>query len=405
LTLVVHHWMGGRPWVFCLWLAAAACSAPGDPGLPPIDATGEVPDAAGVDVAADADVATGDVDDASSDAADLSVSELTSDFGRDMALDDGSDADVTVDLAPCVPSSNELQPIAILPQLLSETGLFDDIATGTLRPDIELFEPQFPLWSDGAVKTRWVWLPQCSTIDSSDPDHWVLPVGARFWKRFVVDGTTVETRFIHRFGPGPDDFLFGSYVWNDDDSDAVLAPSGEPNARGTSHDVPSIQACEACHTRLPERILGFGQIQLDHVGAGITLSDVAPRLTMPPTPFTPPGDATAQAALGHLHGNCGNCHNDTSEAVQFPGPHMSLRLSVSDTDVAMTGVGRTAIDVPVARFSHPQCQRRIDPGSSDTSCVPLRMELRGRVEQMPPIGTEVPDPTGLARVRAFIDAL
>lgn len=393
----------GLVWAL-LALLAFGCSSPAAPDADPskdtsttdvrFDAPPDMPGPSdqGLDLVAVSDLL---VADSGTDAPDVA----------DAAFDATLDLDVAPDLPPCVPPADELEPISVLPQLLSETGLFSDITTQTFRADVQEFVPRFPLWSDGAEKTRWVWLPACSTIDNTDPDHWVIPVGARFWKRFVVDGTTVETRFIHRFGPGPDDFLFGAYLWAEDDSDAVLVPTGTVNARGTLHDVPSIQACEACHTRLPERILGFGQIQLDHSNPGVTLADVAARLVVPAGSFTVPGDALAQAALGYMHGNCANCHNDTPDAVQFPGKPLSLRLSVSDVDVSSTGVGRTAIDVPIDRFSHPQCGKRIDPGSSDTSCLPLRMELRGRLEQMPPIGTEQPDPVGIEAVRTFIDSL
>ena len=34
------------------------------------------------------------------------------------------------------------------------------------------YSPQYPLWSDGATKRRWVLLPPGQTIDASDPDVW-----------------------------------------------------------------------------------------------------------------------------------------------------------------------------------------------------------------------------------------
>ena len=45
-----------------------------------------------------------------------------------------------------------------LPQRLADTGLY--VAGGTtIRPDVLPFSPQYPLWSDGAAKRRWIWLP------------------------------------------------------------------------------------------------------------------------------------------------------------------------------------------------------------------------------------------------------
>src|SRR5690349_1711795 len=75
---------------------------------------------------------------------------------------------------------------------LSQTGLYADIATKTIAADVLAFEPSYVLWSDGATKTRWVRLPPGTSIDTTDPDHWVLPVGTQLWKEFVRDGKRIE---------------------------------------------------------------------------------------------------------------------------------------------------------------------------------------------------------------------
>ena len=55
---------------------------------------------------------------------------------------------------------------------LRETGLY---ATGLqVRPDNLPFAPQYPLWSDGADKRRWIHLPPGTSIDASGPD-WRFP--------------------------------------------------------------------------------------------------------------------------------------------------------------------------------------------------------------------------------------
>src|SRR5262245_53059119 len=51
-----------------------------------------------------------------------------------------------------------------LPRLLSETGYR---APSTLE-----YAPQYPLWSDGASKRRFVSIPEGEAIDASDPDAW-----------------------------------------------------------------------------------------------------------------------------------------------------------------------------------------------------------------------------------------
>ncbi len=83
------------------------------------------------------------------------------------------------------------------PATLQETGLYSDWATKTVAPGTLLFSPQYPLWSDGATKTRWMRLPKGTFIDARNPDVWRFPVGTRFWKEFRF-GRRAETRFIER---------------------------------------------------------------------------------------------------------------------------------------------------------------------------------------------------------------
>jgi mono/diheme cytochrome c family protein len=54
-----------------------------------------------------------------------------------------------------------------LPRLLSETGLYVRGSTSEVRPEHLFFVPQYPLWSDGATKRRFVSLPPGSRIDAS----------------------------------------------------------------------------------------------------------------------------------------------------------------------------------------------------------------------------------------------
>lgn len=238
-------------------------------------------------------------------------------------------------------------------------------------------------------------------------DHWQLPVGTRVWKEFVVDGARVETRLIKRYGSGPDDYLFIAYQWASDGSDAFPAPNGAVDANGTTHDIPAQWECDTCHANIPERVIGFSAIQLSHAGSGWTLASLVTTgmLSNPgASNYTVPGDATAQAALGYLHANCGHCHNDTVDGEQFATPY-SLRLNVADTTVEATGAYQTALDQPVTEFIHAGITDRIAGGNTSASCVSYRMSQRGSSDQMPPFGTKVVDDTGSSAVNAWISTL
>ncbi|MDF2693847.1 MAG: hypothetical protein K0S65_2230, partial [Labilithrix sp.] len=148
--------------------------------------------------------------------------------------------------------------------LLSGTGLFADVRAARLAPGVAAYRPRFELWSDGATKRRWVYLPEGTRIDTSDEDAWQFPEGTKLWKEFSRDGVRVETRLLSKVGPAPSDWLAVSYVWRADGTDAVMTPAGQSNARDTPHDVPAARDCMGCHGGIASRVLGFSAIQLEN---------------------------------------------------------------------------------------------------------------------------------------------
>ncbi len=304
-----------------------------------------------------------------------------------------------------------------LPATLAATGLYGDIAKKTLAPYIKEFEPQFPLWSDGADKHRYVYLPECASIDTSNMDDWQLPVGTRIWKEFSAGGKRLETRLILRFGPSPKDYLFMAYRWNDAATDATPTPDGAANVGGTEHDIPDKDSCKRCHgpysTKggMPSRYLGFSAIQLSHGGPGVTLDSLIGdgKLSKPPKgAFTVPGTSVERAALGYLHANCGNCHNSSADGLLIPT--FDARLKTSDTDVALTAAYTTLVNKKTQLFVGLGCTYRIAGGSTADSCVHLRMSERGTPssknnKQMPPLASKLVDQAGLAAIDAWIALL
>jgi hypothetical protein len=73
------------------------------------------------------------------------------------------------------------------PSRLADTGLYMGPGTHVLARGVRTWTPQYPLWSDGASKRRWILLPPGRSIDASDPDAWVFPVGTRLWKEFPFE--------------------------------------------------------------------------------------------------------------------------------------------------------------------------------------------------------------------------
>lgn len=296
------------------------------------------------------------------------------------------------------------QALAQLPPRLSDTGLFDDIAANTVAPDVLAYSPQFELWSDGATKRRWIRLPDGAQIDTSDMDSWSFPVGTRLWKEFSRESVRLETRLYERVGPQPEDWAAVSYVWDDDETDAVAAPLGFIAARGTSHNVPAASECAGCHGGRRSTILGFSAIQLSFPAAAGELDlDGLVGLDLlsdpPPASFDVPGDATERAALGYLHANCGNCHNSDrpprSGARCFdPKNELDFWLAVD------------RLDSPTATPAYESAiGEHVVAGAPDDSELIDRITRRDFIYQMPPLGTEQIDGAGVAVLRRWVSEL
>ena len=167
---------------------------------------------------------------------------------------------------------------SLLPELLSQTGLYQDIEQKLVHPAMLPYKPEYQLWSDAEFKQRWTYIPECDKIDSTRMDDWSFPIGTRFFKEFQRDGVRIETRLIERFGPGDRDFAMASYQWNEAETEATkVAEEGIENVRNSGHDIPSKAECLQCHGTYslgggrPSRGLGFSAIQLSHSDSETTL--------------------------------------------------------------------------------------------------------------------------------------
>jgi len=275
---------------------------------------------------------------------------------------------------------------------LSETGLYRDMASQALAADVRAFVPQGVLWSDGADKQRWVYLPPGSQIDSSKMDDWILPVGTKLWKEFTLAGKRLETRLLEK--TSKDKWTMVAYGWLPDQSDALALPDGQDNVAGTTHDIPARKLCGSCHDGVADTAIGFGAILLAHPDAKLTLDQLVKerRLTVDPKqPLVVPGTPAEQKALVYLHANCGNCHNERT-----------FISSVTDVNYKLK---HDQLAAPTQTNSYRTIARDLRRfGSAEGSYVIRRMAFRGAQGQMPPIGSEQVDDQGLSDVRGLVHA-
>jgi len=126
-----------------------------------------------------------------------------------------------------------------LPATLAETDLTTLDSDALARTGVISYVPAYPLWSDSSGKMRHVRTPRnLPIVFDKSSQTFQIPPNTRFYKTFLrkvtdVDGNQayrkIETRLIvsrpdttRADGTIQQNALFGTYLWNDDESAATL---------------------------------------------------------------------------------------------------------------------------------------------------------------------------------------
>ena len=354
---------------------------------------------------------------AGSDLSDSGGANGDADGPRDDAPDDGSPGDGTpgdagpdddanvpdstgpLDAPVMVDAGPTSQPATGDGTLLSQQGVYGDFGTRLIPSDAVTYTPRWELWTDGAVKRRWILLPPGAQIDNTNQDHWKFPIGTRLVKEFVRDGKFVETRIIEILAGGPS---LRTYVWNTAQTEAVLTIDGAVDVAGTPHNVPTAHECMKCHQSESGGALGIQAVQMS--AATITAWSNANRFVVSisnPT-FGPTGSATEVGALGYLHANCGHCHNPGGYAAS--ANNMTLRLDAAPKMATSEPGYLTTVNVTV-QGNGAGAGKRIDPMNPNNSAIVRRMSVRGNYDQMPLIGSEVVHAAGVSTVTSWVNSI
>jgi uncharacterized repeat protein (TIGR03806 family) len=288
--------------------------------------------------------------------------------------------------------------------LLSETGCVDMAAPGTAAAGLVPYTVNSPLWSDGADKERFLYVPEGGAIGVRDDGDFDVPNGTVAVKTFLISGRRIETRLFVRYDDGG--WAGFSYEWNDAQTDAVLLRGRKTKALGSGQTwyFPSRADCFACHTPVAGHTLGLearqqnrdegGQNQLTRL-AGLFDRDIEPASFPALAAADTEGASAEDRARGYLHANCSMCHREGSGA---GAATMDLRIDRAFGDTRTCNVAPQAGDLGVAD------PRLIAPGDPSRSTLTLRMRTLGE-ERMPGLATSVVDEAGASAVEAWIAGL
>ena len=284
-----------------------------------------------------------------------------------------------------------------LPATLSETNVFADLPRARPVADALRYDAISPLWSDGAVKSRFLVLPPGEAIAWRDDDALDVPVGTYAVKTFARRGTRLESRVIRRTAAG---FDAATYRWRADRSDADRVDARtDVVAGGGAWTFPSPQDCRGCHTTAAGFLLGVTGRQLPAGTVARWRRSV--RLTGAPPPRTVPRNVprSASGAIGarvrsYLDANCSFCHrpDDPTNA------SLDLRATTPLTDTGALDAAPQHGDLGIADA------RIVAAGDPSRSTLLARMRTLGE-GRMPALGTSVEDRKAVRLIERWIRRL
>lgn len=290
---------------------------------------------------------------------------------------------------------------------LSDYGFFADGARQVPGAGVAPYALNTPLWSDGAEKLRFVYLPEGTQLIADGDGLLQFPVGSAIIKTFGFgegeDRRLIETRLLlHR----ADGWVALPYRWNADQTDATLALAGgrmdllTPAGETISYAIPNKNQCKTCHSKDGEVIpIGpkarnlsgewLGQMAqaglLDQMPDGAdSLPDWSTHAAGPAAPF----------ARAYLDVNCAHCHQPGGGA-----SNSGLDLRWEQDDPHALGILKRPVAAGRGAGGH---DFSVLPGQPDTSILLYRMNSAEPGIAMPELGKSTVDREGVAVVRRWI---
>jgi uncharacterized repeat protein (TIGR03806 family) len=316
-------------------------------------------------------------------------------------------------------------PKKVLPALLSQTGVFTDVATLQPADFLIPYNVNSPLWSDGAVKLRWMALPKDAKIDFSRNGEWQFPDGTVFVKNFSLPVDDTDPKILHRLETrllirDTNGAVYGaSYKWRADNSDADLVTSGTnetitiktaAGSRTQKWFFPGRQDCLTCHTAVSGGVLGVKTRQLNgdfkypdgisdnqlrvwnHLGLFKRPINEKEIFLMPRLVSMSDTHASLNMRIrSYLDANCSQCHR--------PGGAEAFFDARFDTPLKLQNI----INGPVGNQMGITGARVVVPGNTNKSMLFRRISILGE-NQMPPIARNVVDTNAVAAFAKWISS-
>ena len=321
-------------------------------------------------------------------------------------------------------------PLEYAKPKLSDYGFFREPMAEQIPVDnIFPYRISTPLFTDYALKSRFIFLPEGKKVSYISSEEFDFPVGTIFIKTFYYpadfrapekDWLIIETRLLMHTLKG---WIGYPYVWNTEQTDAVLEIAGDRqkvswiDKQGKSHNVnylvPNFNMCKGCHvidkTFQPigpkPRLLncdnyydGAHKNQLEKM---LELNMIDEMLSVETIPATAEWGSEHYSlndrARAYLDVNCAHCHNSKG-----PANTSGLFLEYTEKDLKKLGVFKPPI---AAGRGSGNLDFNIVPGKPDKSIFIFRMESTDPGILMPESGRKMVHKEGVALIRDWILSL
>ncbi len=296
---------------------------------------------------------------------------------------------------------------AAFPKALSEFGFFQDGRAQDPAARVHAYALNTPLWSDGAEKLRFIYLPEGTRLTADGEGLLQFPVGAAIIKTFAfgegAERRLIETRVLLHRAEG---WVALPYRWNAEQTDATLALAGgridltTPAGEAISYAIPNKNQCKTCHSKDGE-VIPIGpkarNLSIDWLGdmsaRGVLAGDISGGNRLPDwrTHATGPAEPLARA---YLDVNCAHCHQPGGGA-----SNSGLDLRWEQQDAHAIGIAKRPVAAGRGAGGH---DFSVVPGQPDKSILLYRMDSAEPGIAMPELGKSSVDKQGVAVVRRWI---
>ena len=297
-----------------------------------------------------------------------------------------------------------------IPRTLEEFGFFIHADAQIPTPGVVPYELNTPLYSDGAAKLRFAYVPAGSQAIANDEGLIAFPVGSALIKTFAFgegdQRRLIETRvLLHR----EDGWLALPYKWNEEQTEARLAIVGgrldidTPDNGTISYLIPNKNQCKQCHS-VEDTVVPIGpkarnlssQWLSDFAAAGHLDRVPEGRDTMPV--WSDRNEVSLDsAARDYLDVNCAHCHQPGGKA-----SNSGLDLRWEQDDPTAIGVRKRPV---AAGQGSGGLNFSIVPVDPSRSIMVHRMASENPGVAMPELGKTTIDVEGVETISQWIASM